>query len=52
MFVDHSGCKSNNLEEQKYQFSLLLKVHRSKKIEKRTDIKKQYRNVLENKNYC
>lgn len=40
MFADHSGCKSNNLEEKKYLFSLLLKVHRSKKSKKCTELKK------------
>lgn len=40
MFADHSGCKSNNIEEQKYLFSLLLKVHRSKKS-KNLQIKKK-----------
>lgn len=40
MFADHSGCKSNNLEEQKYLFSLLLKVHRSKKSKNVQTLKK------------
>lgn len=40
MFADHSGCKSNYLEEQKYQLSLLLKVHRSKKSKHVQTLKK------------